>query len=439
MFLLNLVRVLVTGFPLPTSFAVVAFKEAYVFVCFLVPVFALAAITASMTDLIILCGALVAVYASALSIAAVLMGADRCPTCETGLSWMQHVLQHVGTFLGASVIVAVQYYRRRTRLSRVLALGGVLALVFVQLPWDAAFNLQSWLSSPSGLTAPVGISFDPEARRAGGASRRASGGPSGAGQATRAFIHGDTGGALKYLERRTLPRDAPVEIRLPVQIAGMSADELLLVDRSDVRLSGDDGQELYRGADSAALVQEGNPADDTARGPRSGYQGVYVPATVYQRAAPRDVGLQIDYFLTLMKVVAQHPIAARDGELQAADIGRCATKIGQDSIALRCMQIGPTPFCFSATLYGPDGRHNPEIPNCDPDYRPYIPAPTDPVRSSGVDVPVRDPFGLAHYPVDPGELDRSYIIIRIYGVREHFRRSLVIPRIRLAEWSERGQ
>ena len=57
----------------------------------------------------------------------------------------------------------------------------------------------------------------------------------------------------------------------------------------------------------------------------------------------------------------------------------------------------------------------------------------------GLDVPVRDLFDLAHYPVDPAELERSYLLIKIYAVREHFTRLSVIPRVKLAEWKSVAQ
>jgi hypothetical protein len=99
--------------------------------------------------------------------------------------------------------------------------------------------------------------------------------------------------------------------------------------------------------------------------------------------------------------------------------------------AVRCSKMGWSQFCFSATLFRPDGRHNPEIVRCIPDYRPYLPPLTNILNFLGFELPVRDPYGLAHYPVDPTELASSYILVKLYGERDHFKRTLVVSPFRL--------
>ena len=97
-----------------------------------------------------------------------------------------------------------------------------------------------------------------------------------------------------------------MRIDLPLRIAGVAADELLLVDRSQPGSFADDGRLLYRGPDAGAspgLLEE----DRGERGP-SGLadQSIDIPGNVY----PRDRGgstvrLQIEYTLTLMKVTCR--------------------------------------------------------------------------------------------------------------------------------------
>jgi hypothetical protein len=88
---------------------------------------------------------------------------------------------------------------------------------------------------------------------------------------------------------------------------------------------------------------------------------------------------------------------------------------------------------------GPGGRHNPAVLECDANYRPNLPGYNDVLRFYALNVPVRDPFGLARYPVEPSELGQSYLLIEVYGAQDHFSRSLVVPHIRLAEWRARTQ
>jgi hypothetical protein len=127
-----------------------------------------------------------------------------------------------------------------------------------------------------------------------------------------------------------------------------------------------------------------------------------------------------------MKTLAEYKIAAVDGLLRAPEVGRCVSQYDDDSIFVQCQTMGWTPFCYSATLYAPDGRHNPEVRKCTPDYRPYLPTPIQVQGFMQVDVPVRDRYGLAHYAVDISELAKSYVLLKIYGERDHFKRTLVV-------------
>ena len=42
---------------------------------------------------------------------------------------------------------------------------------------------------------------------------------------------------------------------------------------------------------------------------------------------------------------------------------------------------------------------------------------------------------LAKYPVDGSQLQDARAVIRVYRAAEHFTRTLVIPDIRLSDWS----
>ncbi len=440
MLLLDLAHASAAGFPLTAALGLAAYKELYVIVCLVIPVMALAAATGGMTELIVLGGALIAVFATALSVYGLLVGPNSCPTCETGVAWLQHLLQHIGILIGATVILCLQYYRRATRLSRALAVGGVLVIVFAQLPWKTAFAIQRSLSPAPGAAAEIELSFEPQLPVAEKAPSSAGSPPIELGQATRALLHGSPGDAVKYVQGHRRSGVPPIRIELPLRISGISADEVLLVDHSELDLSDEARARVYHDMSSDVLVLMG-AAPSVGHSAVSIRQAVDVPIQVFQAIGSDTVRLQMNYSLTLMKVVARHLIAAQNGELQAVDMGRCATRLAQDgtSIQMHCMHMGSAPFCLSAILYGPGDRHNPEVFSCDPDYRPYLPSLTDLVGSYKLDVPIRDRFGLVHYPVDPSELERSYLLIKIYAVRDHFTRLSVIPRTKLAEWNAVAQ
>jgi hypothetical protein len=85
------------------------------------------------------------------------------------------------------------------------------------------------------------------------------------------------------------------------------------------------------------------------------------------------------------------------------------------------------------TLRGAADQSNPEILQCDPDYRPYLPTLTDALNRFGLDIPLRDPTGLTHYPLEAAKIATLQLLIKVYAVQEHAVRTLVTPRIRLIE------
>jgi len=101
MFALNLARSLATGFALGPSLEEVAIKEAFVGVWLLIPVAALAATAADFTELLVLAATLIAAYGDGALVAALAFGPDACPTCGTGIVWIEHTIEHVRSRLRA--------------------------------------------------------------------------------------------------------------------------------------------------------------------------------------------------------------------------------------------------------------------------------------------------------------------------------------------------
>jgi len=417
MYAFNLARALATGFALAPSLEEAAIKEALVGAWLLVPVAAIAATAATFTELLVLGAALIGVYAGGTLLAAVLLGAGTCPTCGTGTVWIEHTIQHAGVLAGACAILWVQYFRRRTQLSRALALVGALALAWLHLPWSSAFAIESRLSPWPGSGRQIIVALAPQSEDA--AVRQLSGGsPS-----------RSAGGWGSLLERRSSA--APVRLDLPITLSGLGTDERVFVDATHLRLSDRQGHTLYEGMNGGLFGQGSLARPDAATD-----QAVLLPAPVYRRIAARAEQLELDYYMTLFARTSRYRLAAEYGTLQAPDMGRCATRVDPTglSINLRCRQIGPSPSCVSAVLLGPEGHHDPELWDCDPDYRPDLPGFTNVLRFYSLDVPIRDPLGVASYPVTPAELSRSYLLISVYGARDHFRRALVVPNTRLEAW-----
>ena len=425
MLAVNLIQELALGFPLWPSLADALYKEAYLFVCLLVPAMAIASVTRNMIDLVVLVAGLVMLYALCLWLSAMLAGIDRCPTCDTSLAWLQHVLQHVGVLVGSAAVLALQYYRRNTRVSRLLLAAGVVMLVVVQLPWNAAFAIQTWMAVPIG-TQPGAITIAAQPAEVA----IASGGKDGGGtqdrarRATRALLQGDVEAAVQNLKGVGRPAEAPAVLKVLLRITGLAHDDFLVVDRAEFALVDAQGAVLYRGTgaerSSVPLIADPGGTDGALA-----QQTFELPGGLYEAVRSRAASLAIDYSLTVRTAVAEHKIPARGGQIRSPEVGICQSDADSSAASIRCKQIGRTPNCFAATLYGPDGHHNPQVHTCGSDYRPYLPSPMTVVSFGAMGLPISDAYGVAHYDVDGSHLPESYIVFKVYEVGRHFRRRVI--------------
>lgn len=428
MFAANLADAVASGFPLVSALETVLFKELFVLACFIVPVMAVAATTRNMTELVVVGAALVVVFASSLSMSAFIFGADWCPTCNSGVSWLQHVLQHLGVLIGAVAILGLQFYGRRSAVSRTLAIAGAMGLVFFQLPWSVAFAVQDRITGSDGNADRIMVGID-EATSSGPTGADATGT-----RPTRPLqALGRAGEAMQYFRQRARPDTATVAIDLPLRAIGTAGDELVLADRTEIALF-DHDRLLYRGDTAGSLATLLTPFPGPSAEPAApAYQTIEMPKREYIAAGAADTRMRLSYSLTLLRVAADYKLAALDGELQSADVGQCATSVDRNAVYLRCKTLAQAPFCFSATLYGPAGRHNPEVLKCTPDYRRGMPKFMEVLSYYGVDLPLQDRNRVA-YEINRFELDAAYVLLKVYGVRKHFERALEFPGASIERW-----
>ncbi len=423
MLLLNVAHAVAMGFPLGSSFAHALGKELYVFLCLVVPAMALAALTRNLAQLVLLAAALVLAWALGLVVSSALLGLDRCPTCNTGLSWLQHLLQHGVVLAGAIVILILQYYRRRTHLARILAVAGTSALAFVQLPWSSAFAMQQRLAvradAPNAVSIVIGGEAQPTARLGGEPLPTEA-----AHRATRAFLRGDVDSVAEGLGQLARGSAEMVAVALPQRVTGLAPDQVLLIDRSEVFLADGAGRILYRHSNAAQapgpfLV---SPPDATVTGdaPDLIDQSVLLPLSAYTQARASRGTLQLSYSLTLMGLAVQYRMSALEGRLRTPALGLCRSTAERTLVRLRCQQLGNAPSCFSATLYAADGRHNPTEWACTPDYRTHVPDPQQILSFAGLELPIHDPAGLARYAVEASGLPGAQLALRIYAPLRHF-------------------
>jgi hypothetical protein len=288
-------------------------------------------------------------------------------------------------------------------------------LVIVQVPWNLGFAMQTWMGVPIG-SPPAAIEIKAGETSVASSSTSGRSRQDNAKQAARALLQGDVDAAVE-IQRSLGTHAAPVTLTVPLEIKGLSHDEFAVVDRAYFEILDARGAILYRGS---RPERKSAPFNTDASG--TALQTFEVPAADYRKIRARAVSVVVDYSLTVRAVVAQHRLRATGGELRSTEIGVCRSDADSSAAYVRCRQIGRAPNCYASTLYGPDGRHNPEVRACGSDYRPFIPAPMNIITLTGVEMPIRDSYGVAHYDVDGSQIQDSYIVLKVYETGEHFQR-----------------
>jgi hypothetical protein len=361
------------------------------------------------------------------------------PTSGTGLEWVARVSVYSLLFLGATVILTMQYFRRKTIFSRWLILAvACLAFLALYIPWQVTFAVEKRLSPTSGADRSILPVYAPTLGRfllPEGVNRNA-------------VSQGN--GGIRY-EAST--------VYVPVHITALPDGGVLNTDRSQVRLLALDGKLLYQGPGDDLLVnKEGHrgPTHFTIgsfgfkRGiktndlsvPQDGeawiYHGIALPPGIYGHIKNQPLRLEIDYSFTLLQG-GTYVIPALDGKQVLPGLGRCTTKMDDDGddVNLHCLKTGsPPPSCVSAFLeHVPSGRGNPGVFGCDPNYAPFLDQINpDGIARFGLGIRFHDLSGLTKYPVEAADLPESRVVVRVYQPQEHFTRQLVIPQIRLSDW-----
>ncbi len=396
------------------------------------PVMAIAALTRSVTEaalsaLAVLFGLLLA----ALLIHALLFPFTHVFGFEdavdgSGIAWVWRTLSHLWLLLAMAVVLALQYFRRSTRPSRLLFIGGLFIFMQISaLPWRPAFALQQWLSARPDAARSVSLAFDPDRHVA----------DADAGQLDTLLFAGDPEEkkAKKGKKKKADGEDIP-QIVLPLQFSGLPAGLILHADRTALRLVDVDGHTLYRGNGHDFDL----PAPDHGDGQALLYQSFRIPAAVVQKAGDRALRLELDYSLTLLRPHALPPLPAQSSNRPLGTIGQCAGRIDDtgDAIEVGCRAAGELPPCLSMTLEQADGtQRNPEQFVCEMNYQPaFLRFSMEPFDRSEATLPFRDPTGAVHYPVDKARLHDAQVAISVYEPEAHFSRHLVIAQLRLRDW-----
>lgn len=436
--LVDVLLQLALHFPLSVSIGVAGLRALLlVFMCSL-PALMVGAVTRSLAD--------ASVFAIASAIGFVLLlivGTSALRPSVLGFAgvtevpWISLAAAGAVIVMSSAAVLALQYATRRTRFARSLGFAAIFAALatFVLLPATTALAVQESLW---GAPASDGIrlSFDPSTQ---GTTRGKEPRPgvllgnplSAAALSANAILAASVG-------RQT------EKVGLPLSISGLHPGDVLRADQIEVRLVSMTGRVLYTGAGVCTRVAN---AVDCSRNRLEVWAGsasvlyeeqLNVPIGLYQRIKDEPVRVEVSYALTRFVPQSTQMIDATGDLKTLPEMGSCATRIDNDGdeVQLGCLSDVGAPSCVRVVIEDPQThRRNPELHQCAPRYGPYRRNLTDAIGRTQLSVPFHDLSGLAHYPVDSASIAHARIHVTIYDPVAHFRTSITVPNVRLAQWA----
>jgi hypothetical protein len=379
------------------------------------PAVMVGSVTRSVTESLIVALAGLVGYLVIFAIGTLMLLRARTTLGGTGLVWITPATWYALAIVGAPVVVAIQYLRRRTTAVRGLVFGGgALVILSAFMPWRLALAIQQRLAPEPGAASRIAVAFDP----ALGKFQM----PPGAAAGTRRVLY------------------------LPLRVTGIPSSAAVVLDRAEIHIHDTGGALVYEGRTNLSVDGFGSIQDAQfeARQRREGeiavavYQRIFLPGSVLDTLASRAVDVDIDYTLTLFKPQAAYSLPAVDGHGALGELGSCSTRIDSegDDVQLRCMSTRTAPSCFTAYLENMvAGVRNPEVHVCDPNYSPFDGRFwPDSLTRSGGELPFFDRSGLTHYPIDGSKLPGSRFVVETYAPRDHFVRRIRIPEAQLANF-----
>jgi hypothetical protein len=394
------------GLPARDTIAAALIRSMYTAVIFDLPIFAIASLTKTMVQAAATMLAIWFVVAIGIAVGLLLRGGTPPPFAASGMQWMTPTFWSALALCAATMIIRLQYHDRATSRARAIVWGAVLLAPLLSFStWAAAFSVQRLLSPDPAIAQPIAITFEPSLGRAPTEPALTSAGA----------------------------------VLLPLRVASVAPETMVMSDRAFIRLIGRDGTTLYSGRTTVNIgYGDDFPVRTGVTGVLRLYQRITFPERIYKTVRTQAVRAEIDYSLTLFRLAAADTIAALKGDARSPAFGWCKTAVDADSddIELGCTKTGRAPTCVTIALENPrNGRRNPETPYCEPDYAPLRPQILpDAMSHFGAGIKFQDLQQLAKYPVDGSQLADARVSLKSYEPVAHFRRHLVISDVRLGDW-----
>ena len=416
-FIANLAEGLADGFSLQSSLSHALGFVTVVLFFLVLPIFAFASVTGNMTQAFILgcgCTFIIGVFLTLTGWWDFASHHTLLTVTHSGIGWIAEAFRFALVLVAASVILSLEYFRRKTTLARIMVIVfGLLLLLSSYLPWKPVFAIETRLSPSPGAAAAVNLAFDPTL----GQFKPPSG----------------LNASQEPGQGNNNENNARAFLFLPLRITGMGNDAILLADRVDVYLIDQNSRVLYHGAGGDLEVRREGPQPHE----EPPFQQFPIPRPIYDKVRDRQLTVRLDYSLTLFGLDRSFSLPALNGEGRTLDWGWCQSKMndGGTSVMLHCMKPGTPPTCATAFLENTaSGARNPSRSACLSEYGPFTNGFADDISRFGVSFPFRDPAGLAKYPVDGPQLSNSRLVIRTYQPETHFTRTVTIKGTTLRDW-----
>ena len=402
-FLADLVETLGSGFSWTQSLGAALARGIVVVFAFRVPLLAFASLTKNNMEAIA-GGVVITLGASLLTMVTMPDGVLGPVT----VAWVTFAVRTGILVAGAAVLLGIQYFWRKTMVSRWVTVGvGLLYWLIPPVPWQTAFALEQRLSPNPGAGNPIAINFVPD--RSALADRQVGPGNS------RAF--------------------GSVFVLLPIRATGVPEPSILLADASTARVITPDGQVHKIGGQGGFKIWK----EQAGEGEEAFTYGIRLAPELYRRVADQPLRVEIDYSLTLMGLRESQTLPANGGDVRSAGMGWCGTTVDRDGLQILfgCLRAGNPDWCTSVVLEAKAlGARNHRGGACQPSYSPFRSNLEGDVLGRAVfPMPFADPSIGDPTLVTPAMLSQATVTARSYEVRDHFVRQLVIPQIRLRDWA----
>ncbi len=377
-FLIEVGKCLAAGFSLPESVGAPLSRSIWMLLAFDLPAIAFATLTRNLMEAIT--GALVLTLVVAVFLTTTLAPGD---FRTYALSWVTDSAQLVVGFIGAGLVVWLQYRARKTGRARSV-FGAVAATwLFAQLlPWQAAFGIQEMVSRKPAAADAVQITFNPSA------------------------------GRFRPQRSATIVGNGSA-VFLPLKVAGGSFSGRRTADVA-ARIVTGDGHVISLSAQDPFRPDTG---DET-------YQVLTVSDAVFSRLKDEHARLELHYLITPLGIAGKPSMPALATNQFVPGVGRCSTRVNPEGteFELGCRNPGIR-SCYAWFI---DSWENNA---CLPDYSPWFGTVAgDSISRTGSVRTLVD-------RMNPAQPNDARIRFLVYKPETHFTREVVIPDIRLGDWT----